>query len=285
VPSCNSATRHAAKQNRRVREGFDAAYNPFWKVLDPAEIGLAGHSYGAAGVSYIGQWDKRVKAVVAWDNLGPGSPKGPVFNGQHVGEAGCKNPAQRTTARLHTPALGMSADYFLPPTPNTSKPDANGKSSESYAYSRAGVDTGELIIRGGSHLDFSFIPFPPTYTSGPPFGATLRGADMIDWYTTAWFDKYLKHDCTADRRLLTQRWRHDGPEAAIDPDHDGNMFSFYYRSRLDMHLANGRRYDNSRGLTFRDGYAGEYSYVYVDRSPDVGTVNFGSCGTAPTFTG
>jgi hypothetical protein len=114
---------------------------------------------------------------------------------------------------------------------------------------------------------------------------------MIDWYTTAWFDKYLKRDCTADRRLLTQRWRHDGPEAAIDPDHDGNMFSFYYRSRLDMRLANGRRYDNenlradARGLTFRDGYAGEYSYVYVDRSPDVGTVNFGSCGTGPTFTG
>jgi hypothetical protein len=32
---------------------------------------------------------------------------------------------------------------------------------------------------------------------------------MIAWYTTAWFDKYVKHDPTADARLLTNRWRHD----------------------------------------------------------------------------
>jgi hypothetical protein len=69
------------------------------------------------------------------------------------------------------------------------------------------------------------------------------------------------------------------------------MFSFYYRSRLDIHLANGRRYDNenvrtnSRGLTFRDGYPGEYAYVYVDRSPDIATTTFGSCSTSPPFTG
>jgi dienelactone hydrolase len=283
VPSCNSGTSHAAKQKRRVKAGLDAAYNPFWKLVNPSEIGLAGHSYGAGGVSYIGQWDRRVKAIVAWDNLGPGSPSGPEFNGQHVGEKGCVNPADRTTVALHTPALGMSADYFLPPTPNTSQPDPKAKSTWSFAYSKASVDTGELIIRGGSHLDFSFIPFPPAYTPGPPFGATLRGADMIAWYTTAWFDKYLKRDCTADRRLLTQRWRADGPEAWIDPNHDGNMFSFYYLSRLDIRLAGGKRYDNenlrtdTHGLTFNDGYIGDYAYVHIDRTPDVAATSFGAC--------
>jgi hypothetical protein len=145
------------------------------------------------------------------------------------------------------------------------------------------VDTGELIIRGGSHLDLSFIPFPAIYTPGPPFGATLRGADLIDWYTTAWFDKYLKGDCTADRRLLTQRWRYDGEEASIDPNHDGNMFSFYYPSRLDIHLSGGQHYDNenlrtdTHGLMFNDGYSGQYAYISVDRSPDVGTTDFGAC--------
>jgi len=79
----------------------------------------------------------------------------------------------------------MSADYFLPPTPNVTTPDPEAKSTESRAYTAAGVDTGELIIRGGSHLDFSFI-------SNPAFGATLRGADMIAWYTTAWFDRYVR---------------------------------------------------------------------------------------------
>jgi hypothetical protein len=171
----------------------------------------------------------------------------------------------------------MSADYFIPPTPNTSDPDPMAKSQGSLAYTKAGVDTGELIIRGGTHYDFSWIP-------NPAFPASLRGADMIDWYTTAWFDKYLKGDCTADRRLLTDRWRHDGEEAAIDePNHDGNLFSFYYRSRLDLHLAGGRRYDdenlrgNASGLSGRDGYAGSYDYVDVDRSPDGAGTDFGSC--------
>jgi hypothetical protein len=60
------------------------------------------------------------------------------------------------------------------------------------------------------------------------------------------------------------------------------MFSFY-PSRLEIHLANGQRYDNenlrtdTHGLTFDDGYSGGYSYVYIDRSPDVATTNFGAC--------
>src|SRR6185437_5788493 len=113
---------------------------------------LAGHSYGAAGVSYIGQWDPRVKAIVAWDNLS--QPAAGTNNGSFPpGEAGCPaHPAARTPAPITKPALGMSADYFLPPTPNTSLPDPRAKSVSSLAYSAHGVDTGELIIRGGSHL-------------------------------------------------------------------------------------------------------------------------------------
>ncbi len=79
VASCSTGTSHAAKQNARVAAGLDAAYNPFWQLLDPDEVGLVGHSYGAAGVSYIAQWDPRVKAVVALDNLGgPGPDAGSI---------------------------------------------------------------------------------------------------------------------------------------------------------------------------------------------------------------
>jgi hypothetical protein len=136
-------------------------------------------------------------------------------------------------------------------------------------YSKAGVDTGEIIIRGGSHLDFSFIP-------NQAFGASLRGPDLIDWYTTAWFDKYLKHSAGADARLLTTRWQHDPIEAGIDPNHDGNAFSFYYWSRLDIHLAGGQRWDcedlrdGCPGMVADDGYPGTYSYVAIDTRPDAG---------------
>ncbi|HUA75261.1 MAG TPA: hypothetical protein VL988_10935 [Solirubrobacteraceae bacterium] len=278
VPSCETGTSHAAKQDERVAQGFDAAYNPYWKLLKTSEVGLAGHSYGAAGVSYIAQWDPRVKAVVAWDNLGgPGPESGSVPSQQggtppmsSIGEKPCPaDPADRTTVPITKPGLGMSADYGLPPLPNTGLPDPNAKSTESHAYSEAGVDSGEIIIRGGSHLDFSFIP-------NQAFGASLRGPDMVDWYTSAWFDKYLKHQASADKRLLSRRWREDSAEAAVDPNHDGNAFSFYYSSRLDIHLRKGQAWDceelrdGCAGMlaTKRDSYKGEYSYLNIDTSPD-----------------
>ncbi|MGN6169594.1 MAG: alpha/beta hydrolase [Solirubrobacteraceae bacterium] len=272
VRSCSTGTSHAAKQKARVHKHLDSAYDPFWRLLNRSKIGLAGHSYGAAGVSYIGQWDHRVRAIVAWDNLeGPG-PRDASFSGpggnRSIGEAGCPaHPAARRAVRITKPALGISADYFLPPTPNTSLPKPESKSKWSLAYSKAGEDSGEIIIRGGTHLDFSWIP-------NQAFPASLRGPDLIDWYTTAWFNKYLKHARNADAELRTTRWRHDAAEAAVDPDHDGNAFSFYYYSRLDFHRRSGKRWkcedlrDGCRGMVSRDGYRGTYSYIRIDTKRD-----------------
>jgi dienelactone hydrolase len=264
VPSCDSGTSHAAKQNRRVVAGLDAAYNPFWRLLNPNRVGLAGHSFGAAGVSYEGQKDPRVSAIVAWDNLG--APSVPSSGNTSVKPCP-SNPESHAPATITKPALGMSADYFLTPTPYTSDPDPLGKSTQSLAYSQAGVDTGELVIRGGTHYEFSWIP-------NIAFGATLRGSDEVAWYTTAWFDKYLKGDSSADKRLLTNRWRADAAEAAIDPNHDGNTFSFYLRSRLDIGLSSGGRFkcedlrQGCPGLVTSDGRPANYSYLAVDTTPD-----------------
>jgi dienelactone hydrolase len=268
VPSCSTGTSHAAKQSRRVAAGLNAGHNPLWQLLDPSRIGLAGHSYGAAGVSYVGQWDPRVSAIVAWDNLGGPSPQG--GGSKSLGEEDCPaEPANRTTVPITKPALGISADYGLPATPNLSLPDPDAKSTYSHAYSEAGVDTGEIVIRGGSHVDFSFIPLQA-------FGASARGPDMAAWYTNAWFDKYLKQDPTADRRLLTNRWRSDPVTRSIDPSGDPNAFSFYYRSRLDIGLAGGGRFaceemrDGCPGMSAEDGYPGNYSYLAIATTPDSG---------------
>jgi hypothetical protein len=76
--------------------------------------------------------------------------------------------------------------------------------------------------------------------------------------------------------LLTQRWRNYAPEAAIDPTHDGNAFSFYYDSRLDNHLRNGQQWDcedlrdGCRGMVpaSSDGWKGNYAYISIDTTPD-----------------
>lgn len=262
--SCNTGTSHADKQERRVKAGLNTAYNPFHSLVDPSRVGIAGHSFGAAGVSYIGQKDPRVKAIVAWDNLGPSVAN----DGGRIGAMGCPaDPSERAPAAITKPALGLSADYFIPPTPNTSDPDPLAKSTMSRKYSESHVDTGELVIRGGTHYDFDWIP-------NQGFPATLRGDSLITWYTTAWFDKYVKGDATADQRLTTNRWRADADEAAVDPHKDGNMFSFYYRSRLDIGLANGGRFTcedmrpGCAGLTDADGVSGKYDYLPIVTSKD-----------------
>jgi hypothetical protein len=166
-PSCSTGTSPAPKQDRRVRAGLNAGFNPLWELVDRDRLGLAGHSFGAAGVSFVGQKDPRVDAIVAWDNLSAPSPD----SGPAPVEPCPGVPGARSIPPITKPALGMSADYFIPPVPNTSDPDPLAKSQGSLAYTRAGVDTGELVIRGGTHYEFSWIP-------NPGFTATLRGADM-----------------------------------------------------------------------------------------------------------
>ena len=180
-PSCETGTSHAPKQERRVAEGKNAAFNPFAGMLDRSRVGIAGHSYGARGVSYVGQWDPRVSAVVAWDRLSV-----PGTTGQTGAQPCPADPDARREVPITKPALGMSADYFAS-EPRSSDPDPQDKATASRRYSEAGVDSGELAIRGGTHFEFSFLP---TTT----FDATLRGADLVAWYTTAWFDKYVKGD-------------------------------------------------------------------------------------------
>jgi len=243
-----------------VAEGRNAAFNPLNFMLDSDRIGIAGHSLGATAISTVccdgpgRQANEVVDAIVAWDNL--------TVSGGIV---------------PRVPALGMSNDYGLTPTPYTSLPNPQGKNGASAAYSAAGVDTAQLNIRGGTHYEYSYIP-------DPGFGATWRGMDMAAWYTAAWFDKYVKGDPTADARLLTDRWRADGLEAAIDPDLDGNIFSRYFRSRIDIGLAAGGRLkcgnirdvqntepgDNCTGALTPDGGPPDYSYLAEAQTPDPG---------------
>jgi dienelactone hydrolase len=255
LPSRTSGTSHDDKQQRRVREGLNSRHNPLWHLLDKRRIGLAGHSLGASAVSKVASQRKGVDAVVGWDNLS-------------VGRDG-----DRFDPRV--PGLGMSADYGLFREPIVSRPDPDGKSEASLAYSRAEVDTMQINHRGGTHYEWSYIP-------NPVFGATLRGMHMGAWYATAWFDKYLKpmrsrDRLSADRRLLTKRWLWDRATARIDPEDDGNMYSFYYDSRLDFDLVGGGhvrcedlRRTCRRKLNERDGEPPRYSYLREARTPDRG---------------
>jgi dienelactone hydrolase len=232
-PSCTSGTDHSPKQDRRVEAGLDAAYNPLSGLVDASRIGIAGHSLGAAAVSYVGQIDDRVDAIAAYDNLSkPGSS--PVGSTPACASGSSPRPASPPITK---PAIGISNDYGIAPTPNTADPDPQTGNSGFAAYKAAGVDSMEFHIRGGTHEESAFIPAMTTGVFGL---ASLRGTDMVAWYTTAWFDKYVKcadhPQCEqdADRRLLTDRWRDDRRGGQVDVNGDPNLYSFYRRSRFDL---------------------------------------------------
>jgi hypothetical protein len=163
------------------------------------------------------------------------------------------------------PILGIAGDYLLFPTPYVEPPNPLGKSRASLAYSAAGVDSGQILIRGGTHLSFADLPVL--------FPTSLRAIDMTTWYTTAWFEKYLQHRPGADAMLLTQRWRNDPTTGAIDPGADANLFSWHFRSRLDITSSTGGHIDcedlragcAAMVPPVSDGWPGEYSFVSASR--------------------
>jgi dienelactone hydrolase len=157
--------------------------NPFRQELDQDEVGIAGHSLGAAAVSEVGQCDTRVKTIVAWDNLGAITDC-----------SGVTIPAQyRSSTLVHTPALALTNDYLFNTEPAASPPDEHSKMAGYDQLKKAGVDTEIIAFRGATHLTYTYIPLV--------FQASELNERMASYYTVAWFDQYLKGDNTGFDRL------------------------------------------------------------------------------------
>lgn len=246
--SRSTGTSHKAKQQRRAAAGLNSGFNPLWSMVDSSKIGLTGHSYGAEASSWLNQADPRVDTAVALDSLcvpvGPSPDEvdavgavNPDFGGSGFAYGlprDCFGAPNGPAPAITKPALGISGDYLLAPVPYLKPPNPLGKGRASLAYTAAGVDSGQIVIRSGTHYEFSDAP--------GMLPATLRGIDLVAWYTQAWFRKYLLADPKADAMLLSQRWRNDAATSKVDTKRDGNLLSWHYQSRLNIHRTNGSRF-------------------------------------------
>ncbi len=200
------------------------SFNPLWDRIDPERLGAVGHSLGATGVSIvqgIEPWPgshgagidgtaNPIDVIVAWDNLSGAA----ALAGFEV------------TPRV--PAMGQSADYGLAPVPNLSAPDPDAKLGGFDAWVDAGLPAYQLVIRGGTHYEWSLIPTFPTsaWEAGGPGG---WGRPLAEHWTLAWLDRWLAapgdpgHD-DADARLLAED--ESGPDDATWRD----RLSYLYRS-------------------------------------------------------
>ncbi len=217
-------------------------------------------SYGAPGAeAWPGLIDARnpVDAVVAWDALGdpehplnanalgalPVDESGGVVDGSLLVGTPLEDfvlstpgidallgglvatPVPAIVPRV--PSLGFTSEYGFAIGPYTAPPDPERFTTRAVAAWRAvDVPVAEVVIAGSTHLDFSLLPTFPATSWCPEVvdNACVGGwgRPMIEHYTLAWFDRWLKRSgetgyADADARLLDDA-------AWLD------RFSFYYRS-------------------------------------------------------
>ena len=100
----------------------------------------------------------------------------------------------------------------------------------------AGVDSMVVVPRSSTHLEYTDINFA--------LPASRYGQDLASHYTQAWLDKYLKHDKTADARLLATTFKYlepvgQGRWAPVTLKRADHL-SFYFCSAYGFHSAAGK---------------------------------------------
>lgn len=182
--------------------------NPLHDRVDASRLALVGHSLGASAVSIVQQCSSShpggdpavcdgqtwpIRAIVAYDSL-----------------SGSVTPV--------VPALDHRADgYFINavPTPEAPDPDERTQGGAYAKWRAAGVDACTITVRGGTHAEWTEIPYIVS--------ATRYGNLQSAYYTTAWLDLHVQKDHKALGALQA------GPKATDQP-WGATLFSGKYRS-------------------------------------------------------
>jgi hypothetical protein len=167
----------AAQAGRGPAEQLDFV-NPGYGVLDGTDLGIAGHSLGATAVSVVQQCsDEGTVWQTVPDCHGQSYPIRTVIGFDAL--SGSVTPV--------VPGMDQEADgYFLNPVPSPQAPDPKSHLGAFNKWTSAGLDTYAFSVRGGTHLEWSYIPFISL--------ATSYGRHQIGYYTLAWFDRWLRSD-------------------------------------------------------------------------------------------
>ena len=201
TPASATPRARAAPPERRTRRSTSVAWP--WGATPPSTRCTSAWTVNGSGSSATrsapprcrssGRRDPRVDAIVAYDNLS--APRDALSLQSPCASA----PGTRQRPKITKPALGFSNDYGLTPTPFTSEPSTRRPETPHFGP----LPRRRTWTRPRSTSAAALTTSTPTSRT-QRFGATLRGMDLVAWYTAAWLDKYLKDDLTADARLTTE---------------------------------------------------------------------------------
>jgi Peptidase family M28 len=183
-----------------VQSGVDyllSGADPWRRHVNPALIGIAGHSLSARAVSWLQGLDARVGAVVAWDNLASnlagdaGSPSGGGTAGSLIGG---ELPGQSEPVTPRAPSLGESSDNYGTSNPTNMSQDLKKTAYE--VWRSNGTPSMEVVFKGAGHTDWS--------QSATTSAAGAEKIKRFEYYTRAWFDRWLLGDTSATSQLLAR---------------------------------------------------------------------------------
>lgn len=192
VPGCNTGFDQGTVD---ALDWFLSDANPMRGWVDDTRLGLAGHSAGASAVTAVGNRTELklggvvvpnpVDAVVGWDNI-----------------------ALPTTLAPRVPTMGQAAEYFFNPTPTMAAPNVDTKTGTFTRFKTAGVPSAQIVHRGSTHLEWTFVPYI--------LSASRKGERVAMYYTLAWFDRYLKGGSQVQTDDATRRLTATAFDASAD---------------------------------------------------------------------
>ena len=98
-----------------------------------------------------------------------------------------------------------------------------------------------IVPRASTHLEYTDINYA--------LPASRYGQDFSSHYVQAWLDKYLKHDRTADGRLLAAKFSY------LEPSGQGRWtpVTLNRADRLSFYFCSGYAFHSARGGLLRNG--------------------------------
>jgi dienelactone hydrolase len=212
-----------------VDSGIDyitSSSNPWLSSTDTTKIGAAGHSMGARAVSYAQGFDTRIDAIVAWDNLASSTEgdNGSASGGPPVGSViGAEIPGTPRTVTPRVPAMGQASEYgsalkaghpFIADEPTRVDQNPEWKKTAYEVWRAAGVATMELAFDDTVHGSWAQGPWTTAGETGNP-GRFSAQARNFEYYTRAWFDRWLKGQTSAKDTLLATTINGNGRSAVL----------------------------------------------------------------------
>jgi dienelactone hydrolase len=175
-----------------------STHNPIQATVDAQRLGAAGHSLSARAVSWQQGEDRRLRAIVAWDNLSStrhgdpgtasqGGASGALISGELLRPNASVVPL--------VPAMGQASDD---PGSANSAPDPERKKFAFHHWRDAGIGSMQVVFRDMPHEAWGQL----STQNSEADSLRLR---RFAYLTRSWFDLWLRDDVSAIDRLRGTR--------------------------------------------------------------------------------